>query len=252
MDCQLPNITENAFLDGKLSLFQPTKGFRAGLDSVLLAASVNAQSGEKVLEIGAGVGTVLFCLMKRISGLEATGIEIMEEYHTLSLINAKRNKINANLILGDFFNYENLKKKIFDQIFFNPPYYPASNYKTSENKLLDIANIEYPGILKKMLIFALKRCKPYGYITLIHRPARISDILSILNNGAGDIKILPIVSSNSKNASRIIIRARKSAKGDTKLLNPLFLYKDTRKLDQKKQYTSEIQNILRNGYGLNF
>ena len=86
--CQLPNITENSFLDGKLNILQPKKGFRAGLDSVLLAASVNAESGEKVLEIGAGVGTVLFCLMNRISGLEATGIEIMEEYHTLSLINA--------------------------------------------------------------------------------------------------------------------------------------------------------------------
>ena len=167
MDCQLPNITENSFLDGKLSLFQPKKGFRAGLDSVLLAASVNAESGEKVLEIGAGVGTVLFCLMNRISSLEATGIEIMEEYHTLSLINAKRNKINANLILGDFFTYENLKKEIFDQIFFNPPYYPVSSYKISDNKLLEIAHIEYPEILKKIINFALKRCKPYG-LSLIH------------------------------------------------------------------------------------
>ena len=252
MDHQLLNITEDSFLDGKLSLFQPKKGFRAGLDSVLLAASVNAKSGEKVLEIGAGVGTVLFCLMNRISGLEATGIEIMEEYHSLSLINAQKNKINANLILGDFFTYGNLKKEIFDQIFFNPPYYPVSNYKISDNKLLEIAHIEYPGILKKMLTFALKRCKPYGYITLIHRPSRISDILSIFKNVAGDIKILPIVSSNSKNASRMIIRARKSAKGDTKLLNPLYLYKDSKKMGQKKQYTFEIQNILRNGHGLNF
>ena len=252
MDHQLLNITEDSFLDGKLSLFQPKKGFRAGLDSVLLAASVNAKPGEKVLEIGAGVGTVLFCLMNRISGLEATGIEIMEEYHSLSLINAQKNKINANLILGDFFTYGNLKKEIFDQIFFNPPYYPVSNYKISDNKLLEIAHIEYPGILKKMLTFALKRCKPYGYITLIHRPSRISDILSIFKNMAGDIKILPIVSSNSKNASRMIIRARKSAKGDTKLLNPLYLYKDSKKMGQKKQYTFEIQNILRNGHGLNF
>jgi len=252
MDHQLLNITEDSFLDGKLSLFQPTKGFRAGLDSVLLAASVNAKPGEKVLEIGAGVGTVLFCLMNRISGLEATGIEIMEEYHSLSLLNAQKNKINANLILGDFFTYGNLKKEIFDQIFFNPPYYPVSNYKISDNKLLEIAHIEYPGILKKMLTFALKRCKPYGYITLIHRPSRISDILSIFKNVAGDIKILPIVSSNSKNASRMIIRARKSAKGDTKLLNPLYLYKDSKKMGQKKQYTFEIQNILRNGHGLNF
>ncbi len=247
MDHKSQNITDDSFLGGKLSLFQPKNGFRAGLDSVLLAASVNAKSGEKVLEVGSGVGTVLFCLMNRISCLQATGIEIMKEYHSLSLKNAKRNKINANLILGDFSTYTKLNEEIFDQIFFNPPYYPVGNYKTSGNKLLEIANIEYPEILKKMLNFALKRCKPYGYITLIHRPARISDILSILKNGAGNIKILPIVSSNSKVASRIIIRARKSAKGETKLLNPIFLYKES-----KKQYTSEIQKILRNGHGLNF
>ena len=252
MDQQLSDITEDSFLGGKLNLLQPKKGFRAGLDSVLLAASVNAKSGEKVFEIGAGVGTVLFCLMNRISGLNATAIEIMQEYHSLLLINAKKNKFKANLILGDLFTNEKLKKESFDQIFFNPPYYPVSNYKISDNKLLEIAHIEYPGILKKMLNIALKRCKPYGYITLIHRPARISDILSILKNEAGDIKILPIVSSNSKNASRMIIRARKSAKGDTKLLNPLYLYKDSKKMGQKKQYTSEIQNILRNGHGLNF
>ena len=103
-----------------------------------------------------------------------------------------------------------------------------------------------------MISFALKRCKPYGYITLIHRPARISDILSILTIGAGDIKILPIVSSNSKIISRIIIRARKSAKGETKILTPLILYKNLKKFIPKKQYTSEVQKILKNGHRLNF
>ena len=252
MDQQLSGITEDSFLGGKLRLFQPKKGFRAGLDSVLLAASVNAKSGENVFEIGAGVGTVLFCLMNRIPGLNATAIEIMPEYHSLLLINAKRNKFKANLILGDLFTNEKLKKESFDQIFFNPPYYPVSSYKISDNKLLEIAHIEYPGILKQMLSYALKRCNPYGYITLIHRPARISEILSILKDGAGDIKILPIVSSNSKITSRIIIRARKSAKGETKLLNPLVLYKNTKNMNLKKKYTSEIQKILKKGHGLNF
>ena len=47
MENQLIDITEDLFLGGKLSLLQPKKGFRAGLDSVLLAAAVNAKSGEK-------------------------------------------------------------------------------------------------------------------------------------------------------------------------------------------------------------
>ena len=252
MENQLTEITKDLFLGGKLSLLQPKKGFRAGLDSVLLAAAVNAKSGEKVFEIGSGVGTVLFCLMSRISGLKATAIEIMNEYHSLSLINAKQNNFKANLILGDFLKDQKLKQESFDQIFFNPPYYPIHNYKISGNKLLEIAHIEYPGILKKLLSYALKRCKPYGYITLIHRPARLPEILSILTNGSGDIKIQPIVSSHSQISSRVIIRARKSAKGETRLFNPISLYKNSDKSGLKKQYTSKIQEILKNGNALNF
>lgn len=252
MGHQLSDITEDSFLGGKLSISQPRKGFRAGLDSVLLAAAINAQSGDKVFEIGSGVGTVLFCLMSRVSGLKSFAIEIMDEYHSLSLLNAKRNKFKAELILGDFLKEKKLKNESYDHVFFNPPYYSAKDYKTSGNKLLEIANIEYPGMLKKMLSLALKRCKPYGYITLIHRPARISDILSILKDGAGEIKILPIVSSNSSMSSRVIVRARKSARGETKLLNPLFIYKNSKNLSFQKEYTSEIYKILKNGCGLNF
>ena len=102
-----------------------------------------------------------------------------------------------------------------------------------------------------MLSYALKRCKPYGYITLIHRPARLPEILSILSNGSGDIKIQPILSSHQI-SSRVIIRARKSAKGETKLFNPISLYKNSDKSGLKKQYTSKIQEILKNGNALNF
>ena len=101
-----------------------------------------------------------------------------------------------------------------------------------------------------MLTFSLRRCKSYGYITLIHRPAKILEILSTLSSGAGDIKILPILGSNSKNISRIIIRARKSAKGETKFLRPLNLYQNLNYSDKKKYYTSELQDILKNGGAL--
>ena len=250
MDKQHSEITDDTFLGGKLSLFQPKKGFRAGLDSVLLAASINAQSGDKIFEIGAGVGVVLFCLMQRVSNLNAKAIEINEEYYSLLAINAKRNKFKPNLLLGDFWSNPNLKNENFDHIFFNPPYYPFNSFKSSNNKLLNIANFEYPNLLKKMLTFSLRRCKSYGYITLIHRPAKILEILSTLSSGAGDIKILPILGSNSKNISRIIIRARKSAKGETKFLRPLNLYQNLNYSDKKKHYTSELQDILKNGGAL--
>ena len=50
------SLTEDAFLGGRLRLLQPAQGYRAGVDPVLLAASVPAMLGQRVLELGCGVG----------------------------------------------------------------------------------------------------------------------------------------------------------------------------------------------------
>ncbi len=42
---------------------QPTRGYRTGIEPVLLAASVAAQPGERVLEGGTGAGAGLLCLL---------------------------------------------------------------------------------------------------------------------------------------------------------------------------------------------
>ena len=50
--------TRDAFLGGTLTVAQPAKGFRAGLDSVLLGAAVGPGRGT-MLDLGAGVGTAV-------------------------------------------------------------------------------------------------------------------------------------------------------------------------------------------------
>ena len=61
-------LTEDAFLGGRLRLLQPAQGYRAGVDPVLLAASVPAMLGQRVLELGCGVGAALLCLGRRGTG----------------------------------------------------------------------------------------------------------------------------------------------------------------------------------------
>ena len=102
-----------------------------------------------------------------------------------------------------------------------------------------------------MLSFSLKRCKPYGFITLINRPARLGKILSALEKGAGDIQVLPLQSARG-NSFRIIVRARKSARGETKLLESLRLFKDTLDRNNQKAYTSKLIDVLKHGKALEF
>ncbi len=84
-------ITDDGFLDGRLKVLQPAKGYRAGLDAVLLAAAVPARAGERVLEAGAGVGVASLCLASRVSGLEVAGIELQPELVRLAGENISRN-----------------------------------------------------------------------------------------------------------------------------------------------------------------
>ena len=44
-------LSQDSFLNGRVTLFQPERGYRAAIDPVFLAACIPACPGEKVLEI---------------------------------------------------------------------------------------------------------------------------------------------------------------------------------------------------------
>lgn len=66
-------LSRDAFLCGRLHLWQPKKGYRAATDPVLLAAACPARPGERVLDLGCGAGAAALCLATRVPGLELAG-----------------------------------------------------------------------------------------------------------------------------------------------------------------------------------
>ena len=49
-------------------MFQPARGYRAGMDAVLLAASLAAREGGAIAEAGCGAGAALLCAAHRLAG----------------------------------------------------------------------------------------------------------------------------------------------------------------------------------------
>jgi len=49
-------FSHDTLLDGRVSLIQPRRGYRVAVDAVLLAAATAAAAGDRVADLGTGVG----------------------------------------------------------------------------------------------------------------------------------------------------------------------------------------------------
>ena len=97
------DLTCDAFLGGRLNIWQPAKGYRAGVDPVFLASAVNARSGQHVLELGCGVGVAALALARRCA-VRVTGVELQAPYAELARRNARENELEFAVVQGDLAN----------------------------------------------------------------------------------------------------------------------------------------------------
>jgi len=90
-------VTEDAVLGGKLRLKQPTGGHRFGHDAILLAAACPARAGERVVDLGAGVGAAGLALALRVAGTNVVLVEIDAALAALAAENAQLNALAARV-----------------------------------------------------------------------------------------------------------------------------------------------------------
>ena len=242
------DLTHDAFLGGLLHLWQPRKGYRAGVDPVLLAATIPAVSGQRVLELGCGVGVAILCLGVRVEGLSLTGVEREAIYADL----AKRNGADTlEVVQADIAALPlTLRQRQFDHVLVNPPYWRRDASIAAGDPMREAALGEQTPLLLWIETCA-KRLVPKGLLHVIHRAERLPDILAALPHDMGGIEVLPIAAREGRAAERVIVRARKSGRADFRLHAPLILHRGDVHVDGD-QYTQPIRDALRLGAALSF
>lgn len=244
------HTTCDAFLDGRVLVRQPKNGYRAATDPVFLAASIPAKSGQSVLELGCGVGVALFCLGARIPNVSLTGLELQSDYANLARENARENDMDARIVSGDLMQMpRELRNQGFDHVMFNPPFYDSA--KVSAPKDAGKSQAHVMGLTIECWVrAALKRLKPKGRLSFIHRAEILPQALGCLADFAGDITVKPLTSRQDQPAKRIIISCRKGTKGPSVLLPPLVVHKGSAHFDDAGTYSAVAQSILRDGKAL--
>lgn len=243
-DLQCGELTDDAFLGGRLQILQPKRGYRAGIDAVFLAASVPANREHTVLELGAGVGVASLCLARRVPGVQITGLEIQTDLVAIAQENIARNDLQEKLTIieGDLDSLPgDLNQRSFDHVVLNPPFYERESAVGAPNQSKFVSKIGTGLLLEDWIASALKRLKPNGHITVIHLAEQLDRLLACLESKTGKAKIYPLWPKQNSSASRVIVTATKGSAAPVCLLPGMMLHV------KGGEYTPEANAVLREG-----
>ncbi|WP_439357992.1 tRNA1(Val) (adenine(37)-N6)-methyltransferase [Bradyrhizobium sp. DASA03007] len=238
------DITEDAFLGGQLRLKQKRSGHRAGHDAILLAAATEARAGDRVVDLGAGIGAAGLALARRVAGINLSLIEIDPKLAELARANAVANGIAAEAIVLDVtadaqaFAAHGLVPDSVDVVLMNPPFNDPARHRGSPDQARHTAHVASEETLNAWVHAVRRILRSNGVLTLIWRADGIADVLAALSRGFGSLSILPVHGEAGRPAIRVLVRGVKGGRAPTRLLPGLMLN------DESGVPKKEVKEIL--------
>ena len=234
--------TDGALLGGRVAYRQYRDFYRSGLEPVLLAASVPALAGERVLEAGCGAGAGLACLGVRIPGLSGTGIEQDPEMAALARYNLAANRLDWPVLalpVAALRDAAALDGTGFDHAFANPPWHRADGSRSPDPRR-DLARRAPAGMLNDWAGSLATCLRPHGTLTLA-LPASLhaQGCAALLEHGFGGIRLMPFWPKPGRAARIILLRGTRGGLGDSVVLPGLTLH------EEGGGFTEEAEAILR-------
>lgn len=243
-------LTHDAFLGGRLHIWQPRKGYRAGVDPVLLAAATPAQEGDTVLELGCGVGTASLCLAARVPGVRITGVELQADYAALALRNAQEAGVDFDVVTADLSALPTgLRQQQFSFVIMNPPYFDRASGTAARDAGRDLA-LGGATPLATWLDTGIRRIAAKGHLVLIQRMERLPEVLDGIKGRLGSVVVCPIAGRATKQPELFLLKARQDGRAPFRMTTPLVMHDGVTHDGDRESYAQPIREVLRNGAAL--
>ena len=236
-------VSAGHLLGGRVVHAQAEDGHRSGIEPVLLAATIIARPGERVLECGSAAGAGLLCLAARLPGVTGLGIERDPALVALATANAAANGFaDLRFVAGDVAMAATLGR--FDHAFANPPWHDAAG-TVSPDAGRALAR-RAPAALPEQWVRAMAAAlRPRGTISLILPAARLVPWLAACGAAqCGSVTLLPLWPREGRAAKLVILRAVRGGRGPLRLLSGLVLHAPG------GGYSAAAEAVLRGGGGL--
>jgi len=235
--------TDDAFLGGRLRLLQPARGYRAGVDAVLLAAAAPVDGAADVIDAGSGVGTVGLCVARRCPEARVTLVEREPLLADLARQNVARNDLDGRVrvLEADLGEPGAMAADSCDHLLANPPYQVVGRGRRPPDAI-KAASHEMPAdALETWARFFARVVRPGGTVTIIHRADALSDLFAVLDGRFGAVRVKPVHPRPDEPAIRVLVQAIKGSRAPLTILPPITLHA------ADGSFTPHLEAVLRDG-----
>ena len=237
--------SRDAFLGGRFQLRQWRRGYRAGLDAMLLAATVNPPRCDDatpfhVADLGCGTGAVALAVAVRCARATVIGVERDGPTAMLARRNAHENGLDdrVTIVEADVRTIiaapmppdarEFLAPNRFDHVLINPPFHDPTRSRPSPDASKAAAHAMPDTDLELWLKRAAGLLKPHGCVTVVHRADATGALLAALqgHHGGrfGGLRLRFLHPRAAAPANRVLLRGQRGNRAPLTVSAPLVLH----------------------------
>lgn len=226
---------------GGLFIIQKNKGFKFGIDAVLLSDFAKSQKSKRTLDLCTGTGIVPLLLSDKTNTPKIYGIEIQKDICDMAKRSVIYNNLDERITIteGDVKDAVSIfGKGTFDKITCNPPYTEVGRGIKNTADTLLISRHEILVTLEDIIRITSDLLVPQGGFFMVHRPSRIADIMCLMRQYGIEPKTIRFVSPDANKAPNLVlVHGVKNGGKELKFLPNIFVY------DTNGEYSSEINKI---------
>jgi tRNA1Val (adenine37-N6)-methyltransferase len=231
---------------GVLTLRQPGRGYRYSLDPFLLADFCQPRRGERILDLGAGVGVIGLLLARRHSTVHVTGIEREADLARCAAENARANSLEGRcrVIRGDVRDAPRfLPAEHFHRVVANPPFRRPGSGAAPPDPGRARARQELTFSLADLARTASALLRYGGSLCTIHLAERLPELWRTLDESGLEPKVLRLVAPHAVSAPRLcLVTAVKGGRPGLSVMPQLVIH------EPGGRYTGEVAAILNDSH----
>lgn len=233
--------TIDSLYAGSIRLVQAQKGYRFGLDPVLLAHFASLPPAGPVLDLGCGCGVLALLLARCRTDIQVVGWERQP-----ALVERARRSVALSCLSGrvkivqaDLRQYRSLTPaESFALVVANPPYRVPGTGRIGPNDERAAARFELFGGLVDFIAAAAYVLCPRGHFSVVYLAERLTELLAEMCRAGLTPKRLRMVHARqTEGAKMVLVEGCKGAAAGLLVEQPLFIYHPHAR---SREYSAEV------------